>query len=98
MFFIILGFMVVFLAASRISKPIAYITKICHTMSLGDFNQLINKKYLKRKDEIGRLAMAFEAISDSFRILLKDNAIIAKDIFTSSQHMDRMLQEATQII
>lgn len=98
MFFIILGFMVVFLAASRISKPIAYITKICHTMSLGDFNQLINKKYLKRKDEIGRLAMAFEAISDSFRILLKDNAIIAKDIFTSSQNMDRMIQESTQMI
>lgn len=97
-FFIILGFIVVFIAASRISKPIAYITQICYTMSLGDFNQTVDTRYLKRKDEIGKLAVAFGAISDSFKILLKDNAVIAKDIFTSSQNMDRMIQESTQMI
>ncbi|MDF2803744.1 MAG: tlpB2, partial [Anaerocolumna sp.] len=97
-FFIILGFIVIFIAASTISKPIAYITQICHTMSLGDFNQSINTKYLKRKDELGRLAAAFGAIADSFKSLLKENAVFAKDIFTSSQNMDRMIQESTLMI
>lgn len=97
-FFIILGFIVIATAASRISKPITYITQICHTMSLGNFNQVIHKNYVKRKDELGRLSIAFQSIADSFKALLKDNAVIAKDIFSSSKNLDHMISESTLMI
>lgn len=96
--FIILGFIIVSVAAGKISKPISYLTQICHTMSLGDFNQTVNKKYLKRNDEIGKLSAAFQSIADSFKGLLNDNAAVAKDIFSSSQNLDHMIQESTLMI
>lgn len=90
--FLCLAMIVVYFVAKQISKPIAYLTDISYKMSMGDYSVEQMEKYKARKDEMGRLAMAFHAISESTRALLQENSDISKQITDSSLQLDHMIK------
>lgn len=95
--FIVIGLIIVYRMAVRINRPIEYLTKVCHDMAEGNFNQKLEEKYRRRKDEMGRLALAFQEIADIFSNLLRENAEIARNISSSAMNLDHMIQESTQM-
>jgi methyl-accepting chemotaxis protein len=96
--FMLLALIIVYLTARRMSKPIEYLTDICCQMSAGDFTIEPKEKYIKRKDEMGKLAVACHSITDSTRILLKENMDISGQIADTSQKLDDMIQAFTKMM
>ena len=91
---LLIGFGVVYFISDRIAKPLGYLTKICHEMAGGDFTRQLEEKYRKRKDETGRLTIAFQTIADLFRKLLQENAEISKSINSLSGNLDQMIEQS----
>lgn len=91
---LLIGFGVVYFIADAISKPLGYLTKVCHEMADGDFTRQLEDKYKKRKDETGRLTIAFQTIADLFRKLLQENAEISKSIYSLSRNLDQMIEQS----
>ena len=89
--FFLVGLAVVYIEVRQMSKPIEYLTKICYEMSKGDFSIEPEEKYRKRKDEMGRLAVAFHTITNTIKLLLQENQNISKQMANSSIEMDEML-------
>lgn len=96
--FLIAALGIVYFAARQMSKPIEHLTGICHLMSVGDYTMEPKESYGRRRDEIGRLAVAFQAITASTKELLQENAEISKTITVSSQDLDRMIQKYTNMM
>lgn len=91
--FLCSAMVVVYFVAKQISNPIVYLTDICYEMSMGDYSVEPTEKYKTRKDEMGRLAMAFHAIAESTRGLLQENSYISKQITDSSLQLDHMIKQ-----
>ncbi len=96
--FILFALIVVYISAGKTAKPIIYLTEIGGKMSAGDYTIDQSEKYCKRKDEIGRLSLAFQAITESTRILLKENMDIAGRVADTSQRLDGMVQAFNQMM
>lgn len=90
-----IGLVVIYLVSDRINKPLGYLTKFCNEMAKGDFSMNLEAKYIKRKDETGRLSIAFQTITDLFRRLLQENAEISKAIYSLSKDLDQMIEQAS---
>ena len=72
---LILFFIILRVAAGKISFPIIRLTEISEGMADGDFTLNVEEKYLKRTDEIGRLANALTILKNrvsDITINLKD--------------------------
>ncbi|BCJ96383.1 methyl-accepting chemotaxis protein [Anaerocolumna cellulosilytica] len=95
--FVVIGLIIVYSMAVRINRPIEYLTRVCHTMAEGNFNQKLEEKYRRRKDELGRLSIAFQEIADIFSGMLRENAEIARSISSAAMNLDHMIQESTLI-
>lgn len=89
--FSLAGLIVVYLEVKQVSKPIEYLTDLCYEMSKGDFSVEPEEKYRKRKDEMGKLALAFHTITNMIKILLQENQDISKKMANASVEMDEML-------
>lgn len=96
--FILLALIVVYLTAGNMSQPIEYLTDICCRMSAGDYTIEPEEKYIRRRDEIGRLAVAFHSITDSTRVLLKENMDVSGQIADTSLTLDNMIQAFTKMM
>ncbi len=95
---LLVSFTVVYIIANEINKPIEYLTGICHEMAEGNFTRELEDKYKKRKDEMGRLSVAFQTISGFFRKLLHENAQISGNIYSTSQNLDHMIEQSLIMI
>ncbi len=91
--FLALAMLVVYFVAKQLSNPIVYLTDICYQMSMGDYSVEPMEKYKTRKDEMGRLALAFHAIAESAKALLQENSYISKQITNSSLQLDDMINK-----
>jgi methyl-accepting chemotaxis protein len=97
MFFVV-ALIIVYMVARQMSKPIEHLTNISYQMSNGDYSVEPEAKYTRRKDEMGRLALAFRAITDATKILLQNNVDISKQISDTSQQLDYMIQQFTKMM
>ncbi len=96
--FVTASLIIIYLVSRQMSMPLEYLTGICHRMSQGDFSADVNEKYKKKKDETGRLALAFQAITNSTKQLLSENSEISKKISASSQKLDQMIKQFTSMM
>lgn len=93
--FLIISLIVAFLIAINIKKPVAYITEECHQMAEGDFTRVLQQKYVKRQDEIGELARAFQTIGQNLRELVKEAAGVSAQVASSSQELTASIQHSS---
>lgn len=93
--FLVITIIIVYLAAKKMSQPLEYLTDISYQMSMGDYTVGPESSYKNRKDEIGRLSVAFQSITDSTSALLRENQDISKQMSEASQKLDYMIQQFT---
>ncbi|APM40270.1 methyl-accepting chemotaxis protein [Clostridium kluyveri] len=89
--FLILSIIIGYLIARNISTPINYLTDICKQMAGGNFVFLIKDDYIKRKDEIGNLAVGFNKI----RINVSE---IIQNLIEEAKNMDKSVKIFTDIV
>lgn len=89
--FLILSIIIGYLIAKNISDPINYLTEICKQMANGNFVFSIKDDYIKRKDEIGNLAVGFNKI----RINVSE---IIQNLIEEAKNMDKSVKIFTDIV
>jgi len=67
---LILTFVSITIASSKITTPIKKSAEYLKTIALGDFSQEINPKFLSRRDEIGTITNGIQAMKNSLRHLI----------------------------
>lgn len=95
--FLIISLIVAYIIANNIVQPITYLTKECAQMAEGDFSRRYAEKYIKRHDEIGGLAKAFQTIGKNLSGLMKDAAEISLKSASSSQQLNAAIQQYSAV-
>jgi len=89
--FLLAGLVVAYLIGKSISRPITYLSNECNIMSNGDFSRVMEKKYTKRRDEIGELARSFNNInvkvSKMIRNVIEEASTVGKAIKDVDENM-----------
>ena len=93
--FILLGLATSILIGRFISKPIKDTTLLAVGLASGDLNQKVPEKYLRRNDETGDLANAFNTLSQSLRDTIIEIKGSAKELFSSSQEMSAIAENSS---
>lgn len=91
-FFVILGIVISFVVATRISRPIVRVSRLLGIAAEGDFTQAIPEKDLKRKDEIGQLTKSMEKLQRSMKEIVngvvREAGYVAENIDATTRSMD----------
>ncbi|WP_234121883.1 methyl-accepting chemotaxis protein [Clostridium hydrogenum] len=92
--FLILGLLVTYFIADKLSKRIKYSAKFLNILSTGDFSKNVDEKHLNYKDEIGDMSNSMKSMKTSIAYMINsfkstsntisDNSNSLSDI---SQHM-----------
>lgn len=93
--FLLVSFIVAYMIATNIDKPIAYLTGECEEMAKGDFRRNIKGKYTKRKDEIGELARAFQTITFNLGELIKGASKASRQVASSSEELTATIHQSS---
>ncbi|OFH99429.1 methyl-accepting chemotaxis protein 2 [Clostridium acetireducens DSM 10703] len=69
---IVLGIILTLVISKSISDPLALAVEHLGILAKGDFSKQVPEEYKKRKDEIGDITRAIEAMSNSLRVLVEN--------------------------
>lgn len=83
-----------YIIGNSIVKPI--ISSIAHAKKIAglDITEDVNEVFLKRKDEIGGLAIAFQTITDNLREFVKQIADTSQHVASSSEELTATSQQS----
>jgi methyl-accepting chemotaxis protein len=84
---LIIGIIVATLISSYIASPLNYVTATAEKLAAGDFTLDIDSKYLKRKDEIGKLTSAFSEMIDNLKAMILDVKDVSDRVAASSEEL-----------
>ncbi|RAK10554.1 methyl-accepting chemotaxis sensory transducer with Cache sensor [Halanaerobium saccharolyticum] len=84
---LIIGIIVTVLIASYIAKPLNYVTATAQKLAAGDFTINIDDKYLKRKDEIGKLSKSFSEMINNLKSMILDVKAVSDRVAASSEEL-----------
>ncbi len=84
---------IIFLVIAKIVKPIVEIAKHSEKIADGDITQDVSKEYLKKNDEIGILAGAFDKMTKNMRELIRGILENANDLSSGSQELSATVEE-----
>lgn len=93
--FILIGIGSAFLIGKYIAKPINTASEFAANMATGDLTKKMPLKYLNRQDEIGKLATAFDTLSERFRKTIGEIQISAQELAASSQEMSAISENSS---
>ncbi len=80
----VIAIIVSLLISSYIAKPIQAITKRAEEIANLDISRAVEDRLLKRKDELGRISIAFQAILDNLRGFVTGVIQLAEQVAASS--------------
>ncbi|MDU5082454.1 methyl-accepting chemotaxis protein [Tissierella carlieri] len=91
---VICGIFIVYFIGNAITKPI--VAGINHLQKIAsyDIRENIPEKYIKRKDEIGRLAKGLEDITNNLREIINDINRSAEQVAAASEEMMAITQQS----
>lgn len=93
--FLAVGLIVAYVIAVNLDRPIAYLTKRSLDMAQGDFSFAVEDKLIRRKDELGELARAFQLTGDSLKGLLGETSGASGQVAASSQELTAAIQHSS---
>lgn len=97
----LLGSGIFWLIGTSLAKPIIQATAHARVMATGDYTQDVPPEFLKRKDEIGKLANAFDEVTRSSRHLIGKVIVLSQQLAASSEEIsavsDQVLQTSKEI-
>ncbi|HWR61624.1 MAG TPA: methyl-accepting chemotaxis protein [Clostridia bacterium] len=98
--FLVLGFVITFMTAASISKPIKAASGCLEVIATGDFTVEIPAKLLKMKDETGILSNAIHTMQQSIKGIVKEvagesaNVIqLLNNVHTGMEKLNRSIEE-----
>ncbi|MBU3111662.1 methyl-accepting chemotaxis protein [Clostridium lacusfryxellense] len=108
--FILIGFVVVYIIASNISKGLKSTSKHLDLLAKGDLTQEVSPKYLKLKDEVGDMTKSMQTMQESLREMIntiKENSSnvnvqsgnlssVADEISSASENVALAINEIAQ--
>ncbi|SHK40853.1 methyl-accepting chemotaxis protein [Paramaledivibacter caminithermalis] len=92
---LIFGVITVYFISSKITKPINEATKHIELIAELDITKGSPEKYMKRNDEIGRLAIALDLITKNLRNFLRQIAESSEQVAASSEELTATAQQST---
>ena len=84
---LIVGIIVTIVIASYIANPLNYVTETAQKLAAGDFTINIDKKYLKHKDEVGKLASSFSEMINNLKTMILDVKNVSSQVAASSEEL-----------
>ncbi len=87
LFIIAAAILVTALLARRLTNPIVSITELIQNASDGDFTLQAEES---SKNEIGVLSKSFNKMTGKISVILKKNAMIAKEVVESAEHLKQI--------
>ena len=81
---------------NMIVRPIVRLSGYSEKLSEGDFTKSIDEDMLKRPDEIGGLAKAFDAMTQNFRDLIQEITESAQHVAASAQQFMATSEQASE--
>lgn len=95
------GVGVFWLIGTRLSKPIIQATEHARVMATGDYTQDVPEAFMKHKNEIGQLAVAFDEVTRSSRHLIGRVIGLSQQLAASSEEIsavsDQVLETSKEI-
>jgi methyl-accepting chemotaxis protein len=88
------GMALIYLIGSLISRPIIEAARHSEKIAALDITQNVSQKYLKRKDEIGRLSTAMQTITDSLRAIIGDISNYTEQVAAASEELNASMQQS----
>jgi methyl-accepting chemotaxis protein len=84
---LIVGIIVTIVIASYIANPLNYVTETAQKLAEGNFTINIDKKYLSRQDEIGKLTNSFAEMVTNLRSMISDVKDVSDRVAASSEEL-----------
>lgn len=84
---IIAASVVIYLSSRKITKPIIAVAERAEQLSEGNLSVTIPEESLKRKDELGRLSVAFSNMIGSLRSVIRQIAETSEQVAASGQQL-----------
>lgn len=91
----LLGIIIVYCISRKITTPINEATNHLELIANLDITKDAPKKYMKRKDEIGRLANALDLITNNLRAFLTQVAESSEQVAASSEELTATAEQST---
>ncbi|MCM1992077.1 methyl-accepting chemotaxis protein [Oceanirhabdus seepicola] len=87
--------LILYLIIKKNLKGVSVATAHAEKMGNGDFSSDVPDCYLKRNDEIGRLALAFDKMTKNFRFLIKEIANSSENVVSSAEELTAITEESS---
>ncbi|MBZ2175901.1 methyl-accepting chemotaxis protein [Schnuerera sp. xch1] len=95
LFAIAIGIVFSLLFSKNIAKPIAKITEYVYKLSQLNFKDDIDKKFLSRKDELGRMSNSLQIVMDNMRKFTDEIQQSSHQVAASSEELAAISEEST---
>lgn len=92
----IISLIVIYLISRQITAPIKKLVKLIKKVSEGDLNLKVDKKYLKRKDEIGTLSHSIENLIQNLKKIVGSISDISTNLSDSSHELQDSSEEISK--
>jgi methyl-accepting chemotaxis protein len=90
---LLLGVLLGYFGIQRLIHPLVSLASLSHKVAAGDLRE---KLFMKRKDEIGAVASAFNSMIGKLNVMVGDIAHHAGDLSTNSQQISASSQQVSQ--
>lgn len=93
--FLIIGLLLTYVIADKLSKRIKYSSKVLNVFSTGDFTENIDKKFLNYKDEIGSMSNSMNSMKNSLSSMVTDFKNSSETITDNSDKLNNISKHMT---
>ena len=87
----------IYLLGRSISKPLIVITKLSGKIAELNITENIDDKYLRQKDEIGKLSRAFQTLTKNLRDIMKQINETSSQVSITAQELSISSQQSAKI-
>lgn len=91
---LLISIVLVYIIGNSISKPIIKTVKLSEKISNLDITENVDPKYLKKKDEIGKLSKALQDISQNLRSIIGDISYSSEQLAAASEELTATSQQS----
>lgn len=93
---LVIGLFAMFFVVRRITEPLGLVVNELAQLGAGDFTATVPPALLRRKDEIGKLTGAIDALTQNLRGLLRQIAQSAEQVAASSEQLTASAQQSSE--
>ena len=90
---LLVSIILVYFIGNSIAKPVIEAVKHSEKIASLDITQDVPEKYLKKKDEIGKLAVAMQTIVNNLRSIIQEISSSSEQVATASEELTASTQQ-----